>query len=169
MKPPSTDTLFESMNPPPPRRQGWWLFAWPPFQAQFDHLFETVKRLREKDPNGYRAHPQAKLFATIIRLVTQEIPRDAGNPAFRQGGTLGSSNTAWFRAKFHARFRLFYRFDSRRKAIIFAWMNDESGLRKEGAKNDPYNVFRRMLERGKPPTSFDDLLGESRGLTLPPD
>lgn len=168
MKPPSTDALFESMNPPPPRRQGWWLLAWPSFQAQFDHLIQTVERLREKDPDGYRSHPQVKLLATIVRLITQDIPLDPGRPDFRQGGTLGTGYTAWFRAKFHSRFRLFYRFDTRRKAIVYAWMNDESGLRKEGGRHDPYNVFRRMLERGKPPTSFDELLRESTGLALPP-
>lgn len=168
MRPPSTDLLFESMEPPPPRREGWWLLSWPAFQAQFNHLIEIVERLREKDPDGYRAHPQAKLLATITRLITQDIPRDPGHSDFRQGGTLGSSYTAWFRAKFHARFRLFFRFDSRRKAIVFAWMNDESGLRKEGDRDDPYNVFRRMLKRGKPPASFDDLLRESGALGLPP-
>jgi hypothetical protein len=47
-------------------------------------------------------------------------------------------------------------------------MNDEGGPRKEGDRNDPYNVFRRMLQQGKPPTAFDDLLRESSGLVLPP-
>lgn len=83
------------------------------------------------------------------------MPRDPGHPDFRQGGTLGFAYTGWFRAKFHQRFRLFFRFDSKRKAIVYAWVNSDGGLRKEGDRNDPYAVFRRMLERGKPPASFD--------------
>jgi toxin YhaV len=168
MTSPSTDALFEAMKPPPPRTLGWWLLAWPGFQTQFDTLVELVERLRERDPAGYQGHPKTKLLATVMRIITHDIPRDPSHSDFRQGGTLGSAYTAWFRAKFHRRFRLFYRFDSHRKAIIYAWMNDDGGLRKEGDRNDPYNVFRRMLERGKPPTSFDDLLRESRGLSLPP-
>jgi len=156
------------MDPPPPRRLGWWLLAWSGFQEQFDTLSKAVEALRESDPDGYRSHPKAKLLAAVVRIVTHDVPRDPGHVGFRQGGTLGPAHTAWFRAKFHQRFRLFYRFDSRRKAIVYAWMNDESGLRKGGDRNDPYNVFRRMLERGRPPTSFDDLLRESRGLGLPP-
>lgn len=155
------------MKPPPPRIHGWWLLSWPGFQAQFDSLVDAVEQLREKSPEGYRLHPRAKLLATILRTIAESVPRDPGHPDFRQGGTLGPDHTAWFRAKFHRRFRLFFRFDSRTKTIIHAWMNAEGGLRKEGDRNDPYNVFRRMLERGQPPAAFDDLLGESSGLALP--
>lgn len=94
------------------------------------------------------------------------MPRDPGHRDFRQGGKLGSEYTDWFRAKFHQRFRLFVRFDSQWKAIIYGWVNTESGLRQEGGRNDPYVVFRRMLERGRPPTSFDELLRETQGLRL---
>jgi toxin YhaV len=169
MTSPSADALFEAMKPPPPRRLGWWLLAWPGFQAQFDRLVETVERLREKEPDGYRVHPQAKLLAAIVRIVTHDVPRDPGHSDFRQGGTLGAAYTAWFRAKFYTRFRLLFRFDSQRKAIVFAWVNVEGGLRKEGDRNDPYYVFRRMLERGRPPTSFDDLLANPEEWSSHPD
>ena len=45
-------------------------------------------------------------------------------------------------------------------------MNSGTGLRKIGDKNDPYNVFRKMLDRGTPPTDFDHLLRESAALRL---
>lgn len=169
MTSPSTDGLFDAMQPPPPRRLGWWLLSWPAFQEQFDRLIGEVERLRDRDAEGYRQHPKAKLLATTLRIITLDVPREPGHSDFRQGGKLGSEYTGWFRAKFHRRFRIFYRYDSRRKAIIYGWMNDESSMRKEGDRNDPYSIFRRMLERGKPPTSFDDLLRESGGLALPPN
>jgi toxin YhaV len=168
MKPRSTDEIFRAMNPPPPVANGWWLLSWAEFRRQLETLVGEVERLRAADPAGYTSHPRAKLLATILRLVTRDIPRDPGHGDFRQGGTLGSEYTGWFRAKFHQRFRLFYRYDSTRKAIVYAWVNTEGGLRKSGDRNDPYNVFRRMLDRGAPPTDFDALLRESGALPVPP-
>ena len=156
------------MNPPPPVANGWWLLSWSEFQRQFDALVAEVERLREKDPGGYGGHPKAKLLATLLRLITRDIPSDPGHKDFRQGGTLGDEYTGWLRARFHQRFRLFYRYHSSIRAIVYVWVNTETGLRKSGDRNDPYNVFRRMLERGSPPNDFDDLLRECEGLHLPP-
>jgi toxin YhaV len=155
------------MNPPPPTAHGWWLLTWSEFQRQFDALLAEVERLRDRDPAGYGAHPKAKLLAMILRLITDEIPRDPGHKDFRQGTTLGGEYTGWFRASFHQRFRLFYRFRSTERAIVYAWVNTETGLRKSGDRNDPYAVFRRMLDRGSPPSDFDELLRQSAGLRLP--
>jgi toxin YhaV len=168
MTSPLTDEIFRSMNPPPPRVHGWWLLAWSEFQRQFDALLAEVEHLRERDPAGYEAHPKTKLLATILRLITEDIPREPGHKDFRQGTTLGSDYTGWFRASFHQRFRLFYRFRSTERAIVYAWVNTASGLRKSGDRNDPYAVFRRMLDRGSPPTDFAELLRVVAGLRLPP-
>lgn len=167
MTSPWIDSIFLAMDPPPPRVHGWWLLSWSEFQRQFDSLLAEVERIREQDPLGYRAHPKAKLLATILRLVTEDIPADPGHKDFRQGTTLGSDYTGWYRAKFHQRFRLFFRFRSAERAIVYAWVNTESRLRKSGDKNDPCAVFRRMLDRGSPPTGFDELLSESTALRLP--
>ena len=43
---------------------------------------------------------------------------------------LGPGNRHWFRAKFHGRYRLFFRFSAGQKIIIYAWVNDEQSLRK---------------------------------------
>jgi toxin YhaV len=155
------------MDPPPPRANGWWLLAWTEFQRQFDGLVAEVAQLRSKDPEGYGSHPKSKLLATLFRLVTADVPRDPANPDFRQGNTLGEAHRGWFRAKFHQRFRLFFRFRSADRMVVYVWINSEAGLRKEGDRNDPYNVFRRMLERGSPPSDFDALLRECAGLGLP--
>lgn len=167
MTSPSTDALFRSMEPPPPRINGWWLLSWPEFQRQFDALVADVERIGNRDPAGYDSHPKAKLLATILRLITEDIPRDPGHSEFRQGTTLGGEYTGWFRARFHQRFRLFFRFRSVERAIVYAWVNTEWGLRKSGDKNDPYSVFRRMLDRGSPPNNFEELLRESAGMRLP--
>jgi toxin YhaV len=97
-------------------------------------------------------------LTTINRYTREIIPRDPNAAEFRQGNTLGPDNRHWFRARFHERYRLFYRFSSKDKVIIYAWVNDEATLRKAGAKTDPYAVFRAMLEAGNPPSSIAELL-----------
>jgi len=77
---------------------------------------------------------------------------------------MGPDNRHWFRATFHGRYRLFFRFSTQQKIIVYAWVNDDASLRKAGSKTDPYRVFKTMLESGDPPTSFSDLLGASKKL-----
>lgn len=141
---------------------GWEIFAHPLFLAEYDRLLATVERAKAADPKGYRAHPAAVLLRGVIHTVTEAIPADPGASEFRQGLTLGKGNTGWFRAKIGRRFRLFYRFDSRSKVIVLAWLNDEQTLRKAGGRNDVYEVFARMLKSDRPPTDFDRLLTGSR-------
>jgi toxin YhaV len=137
---------------------GWRLYVHPLFEQQFRQLVEQVEALAAKDPTGYKELPAAKLLATINRYIRETIPRNPGAAEFRQGNTLGSDNRHWFRAKFHERYRLFYRFSSREKVIIYAWVNDERTLRKSGSRTDPYRVFRAMLEAGDPPDTMEQLL-----------
>ena len=74
---------------------------------------------------------------------------------------MGNAFRHWRRAKIGRRFRLFFRFDSKTKIIIFAWVNDENTLRSAGSKSDPYAVFQKMLQRGRPPDDWDALLTAS--------
>jgi toxin YhaV len=137
---------------------GWKLYVHPLFEQQFRQLVEQVEALAAKDPMGYKDLPAAKLLATVNRHIRETIPRNPGAAEFRQGNTLGSDNRHWFRAKFHERYRLFYRFSSREKVIIYAWVDDERTLRKSGSRTDPYRVFRAMLEAGDPPNTLEQLI-----------
>jgi toxin YhaV len=143
---------------------GWRLFVYPLFQSQVEKLTDRVQKFASQDPRGYASHPAAKLLATINHYIREAIPRDPNSPEYRQGNTLGADNRHWFRAKFHGRYRLFYRFSSRERVIIYAWVNDEMSLRKAGAKTDPYQVFRTMLESAQPPNTFVELLKKSTEL-----
>src|SRR5580692_1581881 len=151
---------------------GWRLYVHPLFQAQLERLTKRVEKLAVADPDGYVSHPATKMLATINHYVTDAIPRDPNSPEFRQGNTLGPDNRHWFRAKFHGRYRLFYRFSTGQKVIVYAWVNDEGSVRKSGSRTDPYVVFKAMLESGEPPGSFQELLRSSKamdsGADLPP-
>ena len=75
--------------------------------------------------------------------------------------TLGRQNGNWRRIKrgLPQRYRLFFMFASTPlQVIIYAWLNDEDTLRKEGSRTDVYEVFKRMLERGEVPSTIDELI-----------
>ena len=138
---------------------GWELFAHPLFLDQLETLTAAVERARAKDAHDYRRTANAKLLAALRQLVFETIPQDPSRPDYRQGGTLGDDRKHWFRAKFGSgRFRLFFRYSTHAKIIIFAWVNDETTLRTYGAKSDAYAVFRKMLDKGDPPDDWAALL-----------
>jgi toxin YhaV len=141
---------------------GWRLYVHPLFERQLRKLIEQVESQARKSPSDYREEPAAKLLATIHRYIREIIPRDPSAAEFRQGNTLGPDNRHWFRAKFHERYRLFFRFSSKEKVIIYAWVNDQKTLRKSGSKTDPYVLFRAMLEAGDPPQSMEQLYARSK-------
>ncbi|GAA6617834.1 type II toxin-antitoxin system YhaV family toxin [Scytonema sp. NUACC26] len=148
---------------------GWTLLAHPAFLEQYNKLITTVEELEKQEPEKYQLHPSTKLLKSIQELVYRRIPLDPTAQEFRQGTTLGQDKKYWFRAKFHQRFRLFFRYNMTSQVIIYGWVNDEKSLRKAGVKTDPYRIFARMLERGYPPNNWNELLQESSNLNEPSD
>lgn len=148
----------------PIQRHGWTLLRTAAFAHALHGLEAEVARLAAKDPSGYQGHPKAKLLKRIVDLIADEIPRDPNALAYQLGNTLGPSHRHWRRAKFLQRFRLFFRFDSTAKVIVYAWVNDETTLRKAGSRSDPYAVFLRRLEAGDPPDDWAELMKEAEPL-----
>ena len=146
------------------RYNGWLLLAHPHFEDQWAKLSNEVRRLATKEPVGYRSHRKTKKLATLEKLMFEVIPQDPGNRLWLQGSSLGEENRAWKRAKFGQQYRLFFRFDSAAKIIIYGWINDEKTLRARQSKTDAYLIFQKMLESGNPPTSWDELLLSSNYL-----
>ena len=144
--------------------KGWTLLFHDAVIGQLETLASAAERARQSDPKNFRANANVKLLAALAKLMLEIIPADPGRPDYRQGNTLGGEYRHWFRAKFFGRFRLFFRYDSRSRLIVYAWVNDESTLRKSGGKNDPYEVFRRMLDSGNPPNDWAALIKGARRL-----
>jgi toxin YhaV len=142
----------------------WKLYGHKLFVDQFNKLLSEVTELQCSDPTSYESHPKAKFLATINRLIRETIPKDPTAPEFRQGNTLGKTNKHWFRAKFHGRYRLFFRFSSQHRIIVYTWLNDEKTLRNAGAKTDPYIIFQNMLKSGNPPQDFEQLFKKAISL-----
>jgi toxin YhaV len=141
---------------------GWSILAHPLFCDQVERLTERVELLRQKDPANYGKRNDSKRLAAIGKLAFEVIPQNPAGQEFRQGNTLGASHSHWLRAKFFGQYRLFFRFHSEAKVIVLAWVNDESTLRARESDDDAYRVFRKMLERGNPPTDWDQLLAAAR-------
>jgi len=155
------------MRPAPvTERSGWKLYAHPAFSQRLETLIRTVEALEKRQPESYRNHPKAKLLKRVLDLILVEIPRDPNAAEFQLGNTLGPAYRHWRRAKFLGRFRLFFRFSSAHRAIVYAWVNDETTLRKAGAHSDPYAVFTRRLREGNPPDNWDMLLREAEADTI---
>lgn len=144
---------------------GWTLYAHPLFLGQLERLAKAAQKEAEKDPKGYVSSADAKLLAALHKLVFEVVPVDPARPEFRQGGTLGLDRKHWFRAKFGGgRFRLFFRYSTTAKIIIYAWVNDRDTLRTYGAKSDAYAVFAKMLDSGNPPEDWAELMSASSDL-----
>jgi toxin YhaV len=142
---------FETVN-------GWKLYQHPAFAIILNKLISDVQSITEEERFS---HPKAKLLKRVLEVITKEIPQDPSADKYLQGNTIGLSYRHWYRAKFLQRYRLFFRFSSKQKVIIYAWLNDESTLRKSGSKTDPYLVFRKRLIQGNPPDDWDSLFEES--------
>jgi toxin YhaV len=141
---------------------GWTIYAHPLFLEQVEELIDKVAELQQKDPGGYRQKNATKRLAAIAKLAFNVIPQDPSRPEYRQGSTLGNAYKHWFRAKFFQQYRLFFRYDTTAKVLVFAWVNDEDTKRAYGSSDDAYRVFQRMLKGGNPPDDWDELLAQAK-------
>lgn len=144
---------------------GWTLLFHGMMIDQIRSLSEACARARASDPDGFRTNANVRVLAAVARLVLEVIPADPGKPDYRIGNAMGEAYRHWSRAKFGQRFRLFFRYDSRARIIVFAWVNDETTLRARGSRTDPYAVFRAMLGRGTPPDDWPHLLKAAEELS----
>ena len=144
------------------QRHGWILLFHACVSAQLQKLHAASERAKQQDPNGFDTNANVRLFNALSKLIFEAVPSDPNREEYRQGNTMGPAFRHWRRAKIGRRFRLFFRFDSKSKIIIFAWVNDENTLRSSGSKNDPYAVFQRKLDKGHPPDDWVTLVSASR-------
>jgi toxin YhaV len=144
------------------QRHGWSLLFHGCLVEQLQKLKVASDRAEAADPSGFATYSNVKLYRALSRLIFETVPSDPAREEYRQGNTLGTTYRHWRRAKIGCRFRLFFRYDTKAKVIIFAWVNDEHTLRSAGSKSDPYAIFQKMLDRGNPPDDWAALLAVSR-------
>lgn len=127
------------------------------FGLQYQELLNRVSYLRENLPEEeFKTHGTVKLFAAITVAIETKIPSNPLASHFALTGAL----KRYGRVKkmgLPQRYRLFFRaFDtSELKAIVILWLGFP---RKEGAKNDCYQVFTKMVTQGTFPDNVDELI-----------
>ena len=131
-------------------RHGWILLFHDCIVEQLQKLHVATERARRNDPKGYQSNANVKLFRALTHLILEAVPGDPGRDGYRLGNTLGPAFHHWRRAKIGRRFRLFFRYDSRSRTIVFAWVNDQQTLRSAGSKSDPYAVFEKNASAWQP-------------------
>ncbi|MBD2205140.1 type II toxin-antitoxin system YhaV family toxin [Calothrix sp. FACHB-1219] len=130
------------------------------FGTQYQELFDRVSELRKNLPEAeFKTHATVKLFAAITIPIETKIPADPLASHFALTGAL----KRYGRVKkmgLPERYRLFFRafYTTKLKAIVILWLGFP---RKEGAKDDCYEVFTKMVGRGTFPDSLDELIAES--------
>ena len=144
------------------QRHGWNLLFHEGLIEQLQKLQTAAQKAQTQDPQGFESNANVKLFKALAQLMLETVPSDPSRDEYRQGNTMGPAFRHWRRAKLGRRFRLFFRFDSKTRIIIFAWVNDENTLRSSGSKTDPYAVFQKMLQRGNPPDDWAALVSASK-------
>ena len=107
-------------------KHGWQIFFYQAFEEIYDHLSNNVEDIKNSRPAAFASHPKVKLFKRIQQVIFDEIPENPGHAQYNLGNTLGTANRHWRRAKFLDRFRLFFRYHSSQKIIVYAWVNDET-------------------------------------------
>jgi toxin YhaV len=140
---------------------GWKIYAHPLFLEQLEAYRANYQAARQKHSKTWQTKTATKLYAALLKTAFEVIPADPTKEEFRQGSTLGKENKHWFRAKFFQQFRLFFRYSEDKKAIVLAWVNDDNSKRAYGSRTDAYAVFKKMLDAGNPPGSWDELMKAS--------
>ena len=145
----------------------WELYGSSVFDAIFNDLIVSVQALKEKDPHNYMNHKKSKLLRRVYQAIIETVPQDPLHADFNLGkNTLGKHRQAWKRVKagLPDRYRLFFKRSTGTQTIVYAWVNNEKCLRKDGAKSDVYRVFKTMLRKGEIAEDYDVLLSRASEL-----
>ena len=141
----------------------WILLGHIEFLSQLDKYRKAnEERLAAKESLN---SPAAQQLRALTLAVWSRVPSSPSNPEYRLGNSLGKTYKHWFRVKFLQQFRVFFRYSAKSRIIAYGWVNDNQNLRAYGSKTDAYLVFKKMLESGRVPNNWDELVAESKKLS----
>ncbi|NBR77523.1 MAG: type II toxin-antitoxin system YhaV family toxin [Microbacteriaceae bacterium] len=143
----------------------WFLLGHHEFLTQLEKYREANREVKQKIGADSIHTKQAQRLKALTLAVWTKIPTNPSNPELRLGNALGKEHTHWFRDKFLQQYRVFFRYSTRSKIIAYGWVNDDETLRAYGSKTDAYLVFKKMLESGKVPNNWDELVAETKKIS----
>ncbi|WP_418648283.1 type II toxin-antitoxin system YhaV family toxin [Thauera butanivorans] len=144
------------------QQHGWTLLFHDCVIEQLQKLHVAAQRAQQTDPVGFESNANVKLFRALSQWMLEGVPSDPSRDEYRQGNTLGPAHRHWRRAKIGRRFRLLFRYDSKVRVIVYAWVNDEQTLRSSGSRSDRHALFEKMPGRGHPPDDWNALMAASQ-------
>lgn len=109
------------------QRHGWVLLLHGRIAEQLKKLRAEVDRVQRTDPRGFERNANVKLFRALSQLMLEAIPRDPTRNEYWLSDTPVQAQRYWRRAKIGQRFSLFFRYDSRARAVLFAWIDGRNG------------------------------------------
>jgi toxin YhaV len=134
---------------------GWLVLYHPVFRNRYIALRDEVRLLKSKlSGQEFAKHPRVKLFAAVRHLVSERVPANPNAPEYRLRNELSKHRRAKGQG-LPPRYRLYWVFSQTSRVIIFTYLNDDTSLRKEGAKSDPYEIYKKMVARGEIGQDFD--------------
>ena len=109
-------------------------------------LKTRLKELKATLPHDEYVQHELVKFAARIRAADQTIiPENPNKPEYRLKGDLKKFRRYKQGLK---RYRLFFCFASTQPIILYLYLNEAKHLRKQGDKNDPYEIFARLVNNG---------------------
>ena len=141
-------------------RHGWNLLFHEGLIEQLQKLQAAAQRAQAQDPQGFESNANVKLFNALAQLMLETVPSDPNRDEYRQGNTMGPAFRHWRRGKVGRRFRLFFRFDSKAKIIIFMAMMEAQTYFAERQARADVAAFDAVMARagGEPPREGDRIL-----------
>ena len=134
------------------------IYFHPAFLQDYNELVSRTDQLKLRlSPDEFAKHPQVKLLKSLIRLITEIIPADPTATYFQLHGDLSNYKRVK-KMGLEKRHRLFFKYNEDKKEIVILWLGFP---RKQGDKRDCYTVFTKMVESGKFPDSFKELVEDS--------
>ncbi|BAZ12935.1 hypothetical protein NIES4071_47690 [Calothrix sp. NIES-4071] len=138
---------------------GWKIFFYPLFHEQWETLSILVLDLKSKlSKEQFITHPDVKRLKALDVGIKKKIPQDPLASHF----ALQKPLQKYSRLKkmgLPSRYRLFFRVFDEQKIIIILWLGFP---RKEGDKNDCYEVFYKKVKNGDFPEDLEKLLAECK-------
>jgi toxin YhaV len=138
---------------------GWKILFYPVFNEQWQALLIRVLDLKSKlSKEEFVTHPDVKLLKGLDVGIKKKITQDPLASYF----ALQQPLQKYSRLKqmgLPSRYRLFFRVFHEQKTIIILWLGFP---RKEGDKNDCYEVFTKKVKNGDFPENLEKLLAECK-------
>jgi toxin YhaV len=142
---------------------GWTILFYTDFRLQWEDLTARVRTLKSRlEPEDFLRHPDVKLLKAVDAGIRAKISLDS----FASHFALRKPLQKYGRLKkmgLPQRYRLFFRAFAEQQIIIILWLGFP---RKEGDRQDCYQVFSRMVANGKLPESYESLLAECNSTNI---